>query len=355
MAAVTWFQRATYVRPGATRLNEAMLYGETVGSAALRLHVGQLPFRPQDRWVALPQSPDQPFPRGRLSLVAQMASAQPIRFDQPFCGLLIDEWVETVPSPKETTGVAFHYDQPNNAPPQALLLAVPADRRTTWDLNSLEAVLQETLELARLRAVAPDSGDELIWVEDQLPEGATPLGDGEGWNWIRLKPEPLSGRLAHQSVFAAGIHQHFFQGAKLAMFVSVGDRLFTHVYLDPARMPRQVMLQWHAGDWHHRAYWGENLIPWGTDNTVSRQYMGPLPPPGRWVRLEVPAATVGLEGQIVGGMAFTLFDGMATWDRSGKRALQPVGSGEQDPSAPVLFFTGGTLDFTSVTDPAIGA
>lgn len=115
------------------------------------------------------------------------------------------------------------------------------------------------------------------------------------------------------------------------------------------------MLQWHDGTWEHRAYWGENLIPWGTDNTVSRQYMGPLPPPGRWVRLEVPAAIVGVEGRMVGGMAFTLFDGMATWDRAGKRALQPVGSGEQDPSAPALLFTGGTLDFTSVIDPAIGA
>ncbi|MDH4110203.1 MAG: hypothetical protein OEW35_18120, partial [Gammaproteobacteria bacterium] len=350
MAAVTWFQRAAYVRPGATRLNEAMLYAETVGSAALRFHVGQLPFQTQDRWVALPQTPDKPFPRGRLSLVAQVAAAQLLRFDQAFCGLLIDEWVETVPSPKETTGLAFHYDQPNNAPPQALLLAVPADQRTTWDLNSLEALMHETMDLARLRAVAPDSGEELIWVEDQLPEGATPLGDGEGWAWVRAKPEPLSGTRAHQSVFAAGIHQHFFQGAKLTMFVSVGDRLFAHVYLDPARMPRQVMLQWHAGNWDHRVYWGENLIPWGTDNTVSRQYMGPLPPPGRWVRLEVPAETVGLEGRIVEGMAFTLFDGMATWDRSGKRALQPVGSGEQDPSAPALFFTGGTLDFTSVID-----
>ena len=57
----------------------------------------------------------------------------------------------------------------------------------------------------------------------------------------------------------------------------------------------------------------------------------------------------------MGGMAFTLFDGTATWDRAGKRALQPVGSGEQDPSAPALLFTGGTLDFTSVIDPVIGA
>ncbi|HNO33741.1 MAG TPA: hypothetical protein PKK30_05500 [Nitrospira sp.] len=355
MAAVTWFQRAAYVRPGATRLNEAMLYGETVGSAALRFHVGQLPFQAQDRWVALPPAPGQPFPRGRLSLVAQMSSPQPLRFDQPFAGLLIDEWVETVPSPRETTGVTFHYDQPNSAPPQALLLAVPSDRRATWDLNSLEAVLQDTMDLARLRTVAPDSGEELIWVEDQLPEGAAPLGDGETWTWIRMKPEPLSGKRAHQSIFAAGMHQHFFQGAKASLFVNVGDRLFAHIYLDPARMPRQVMLQWNDGTWEHRAYWGENLIPWGTDNTVSRQYMGPLPPPGRWVRLEVPAATVGVEGRIVNGMAFTLFDGMATWDRAGKRALQPVGSGEQDASAPALLFTGGSLDFTSVIDPAIGA
>jgi len=57
----------------------------------------------------------------------------------------------------------------------------------------------------------------------------------------------------------------------------------------------------------------------------------------------------------VGGMAFTLFDGMATWDRAGKRAVQPVGSGEQDPLAPALLFTGGTLDFTGVIDPALGA
>lgn len=355
LAAVTWFQRAAYVRPGATRLNDAMLYAETVGSAALRFQVGQLPYQTQDRWVALPQAPDQPFPRGRLSLVAHASSAQPLRFDQPFAGLLIDEWVETVPSPSETTGVAFHYDQPNNAPPQVLLLAVPSDQRATWDLNSLEAVLHDTMDLARLRTVTPDSGDEVIWVEDQLPEGAAPFGDGEGWTWIRMKPEPLSGTRAHQSVVAAGMHQHFFRGAKSPLFVSVGDRLFAHVYLDPARMPRQLMLQWHDGSWEHRAYWGENLIPWGTDNTASRQYMGPLPPPGRWVRLEVPAATVGIEGRIVDGMAFTLFGGTATWDRAGKRALQPVGSGEQDPSAPALLLTGDTLDLSGVIDTTIGA
>jgi hypothetical protein len=50
--------------------------------------------------------------------------------------------------------------------------------------------------------------------------------------------------------------------------------------------------------------------------------MGPLPPAGQWVRLEVPVELVGLEGREVGGMAFTLWDGRATWDRAGKR-LRP--------------------------------
>jgi hypothetical protein len=35
------------------------------------------------------------------------------------------------------------------------------------------------------------------------------------------------------------------------------------------------------------------------------------------VRLEVPASAVGLEGTSVTGMAFSLYDGTATWDATG--------------------------------------
>ncbi|MFN8444224.1 MAG: RHS repeat-associated core domain-containing protein [Caldilineaceae bacterium] len=80
------------------------------------------------------------------------------------------------------------------------------------------------------------------------------------------------------------------------------------------------MLQWHDGSsWHHRAYWGTNSVTFGTDNTNGRRPMGNLPPTGQWVKLEVPAALVGLEGVVVKGMAFTLFNGKATWDKAGKR------------------------------------
>jgi len=43
-----------------------------------------------------------------------------------------------------------------------------------------------------------------------------------------------------------------------------------------------------------------------------------LPGTGQWVRLTVPASSVGLDGATINGMAFTLYGGRATWDHAGK-------------------------------------
>ncbi|HXL81271.1 MAG TPA: hypothetical protein VN951_10380, partial [Pyrinomonadaceae bacterium] len=79
-----------------------------------------------------------------------------------------------------------------------------------------------------------------------------------------------------------------------------------------------VMLQWTDGGWGHRAYWGANNISLGSDGTDSQRFIGPLPATGQWVRLEVPASLVGLEGHVLNGMAFSLWNGRATWDHAGK-------------------------------------
>jgi hypothetical protein len=348
LAAVTWFQRASYVRDGVARLAAAMIYAETSGDGAqLTLQVGQLPHSPSDRWVALPVAPGQAFPGGRLSLVAHTPLSPKAEFDRPLAGLLIDEWVEVVPNRQETTGLTFHFDQPNSAAPQVMLLAISSDRREVWDLDSLGTILRDTMELTRMRAAAPDIRAEAIWVDDALPAGAVPSGEKEGWTWVRLHPEPLSGKAAHQAAIVAGMHQHVFQRAAATLSISVGDRLFAYVYLDPVNKPREVMLQWNDGSWEHRAYWGENLINLGTDDTVTRRHIGPLPPAGQWVRLEVPAILVGLEGRVLNGMAFTLWDGRATWERAGRIARAPMDSGAADRLAPALFFDSSAIDFSS--------
>ena len=45
--------------------------------------------------------------------------------------------------------------------------------------------------------------------------------------------------------------------------------------------------------------------------------MGSVPSAGQWVRLQVPAATLGLENVPVDGMVFALYAGTATWDAVG--------------------------------------
>ncbi|HXS68320.1 MAG TPA: glycoside hydrolase family 9 protein, partial [Candidatus Polarisedimenticolia bacterium] len=165
------------------------------------------------------------------------------------------------------------------------------------------------------------------WFDDALPSGAAPDWNVDTWNWVGSNPAPESGTLAHQSAIAAGMHQHFFTSASQTMSVNTGDTLYTWVYVDPANVPSELMLQWNDGTtWNHRAYWGANNIQMGTDGTTSRHYMGPMPTAGQWVQLQVPASAVALEGVTVSGMAFTMYDGRATWDNTGKGTVSTGGN-----------------------------
>lgn len=159
LASITWFQRMARVRDGVARLNDSLSYAEAMGGEKLKLSVAQLPYAAGDRWVGLPLEAGQRLPGGKLSLVVQ--SSTPVDPRQSMAGLLIDEWVEVVPNAKETTGIALQYDQPNSAPPQTILIAVPPEIGLPWTVQSLQQVLLETLDLARIRAVDPDALDEV--------------------------------------------------------------------------------------------------------------------------------------------------------------------------------------------------
>ena len=160
LAATTWMLRASRVRDGIARFDAALRYAEALETGErLTLRVAQLPYQLDDRWVALPLKPGRPLSTSRFSLVVQAVPGFDVK--RPIVGLLIDEWVEVVPSPMETTGVVFQYDQPDATPPQAILLAVPPDPDQPWNLWQLQQVVLETLDLARIRAIDPDNLDEV--------------------------------------------------------------------------------------------------------------------------------------------------------------------------------------------------
>src|SRR4029077_2816257 len=91
------------------------------------------------------------LPPSKLSLVVHTIGA--INTSLVMTGLLVDEWVEIVPSTKETTALAFQFDVPNSAAPQSVLIAVPPVPGQDWTPETLRRVLMETLDLAKLRAV----------------------------------------------------------------------------------------------------------------------------------------------------------------------------------------------------------
>jgi hypothetical protein len=174
----------------------------------------------------------------------------------------------------------------------------------------------------RAFAAASFAADSAVvaWMDGALPAGAVASSDGgDTWDWVEAAPAPGRGPLAHRSGVHAGLHEHGFAGAGATLEVDAGDSLFAWVLLDPAHPPREIMLSWNDGSsWEHRAYWGDNTITYGADGSAGRFPAGALPPAGRWVRLTVPAGSVGLARATVGGMTFSLVDGGATWGPAGR-------------------------------------
>jgi hypothetical protein len=190
----------------------------------------------------------------------------------------------------------------------------------------------------------------IVWVDDSIPAGGTGGADGgDSWNWISSNPAPFLGSLSHQSAVASGEHQHFFTGASATLGISTGDVLYAYVYMDPANLPSELMLQWNDGSsWDHRAYWGANSLGYGLDGTPGRQFMGPLPAAGQWVQLRVPAASVGLEGHTLTGMAFTCFNGRVSWDAAGRLAPATGSNPVSIPFTVNVTATGATLTWASI-------
>ena len=198
------------------------------------------------------------------------------------------------------------------------------------------AVAEAQAEAAALlaRTAYTDPGPDVsrpprdeFWVDDDLPAGAKQEGTSP-WQFVTADAGRVFRGAKATVREAAELSQHFFTAAEPPLVVRSGDRLVAHVFLDAANPPRQIILQWHdaSGSWDHRAYWGENLAPWGQDGTPSRLSMGPLPEAGGWVRLEVPAEKVGLgPGGKITGMAFGQYGGRVYWDAAGvSRGADPA-------------------------------
>ena len=143
------FQLGARVRPG--RGADIGVLAENCRKLLLQLKVAQLPAVPGDKWVALKDSTSS----NRLSIVAFLPGV--VTPGAPMAGLMLDEWTEVLPSRQQITGVAFQYTDPIARPPQCIPLVVKADDFPEWTMEAVEGSVLEALDLAKIRAVDPDS------------------------------------------------------------------------------------------------------------------------------------------------------------------------------------------------------
>jgi len=172
-----WLRQAAMVREPLGAWRRAWAYGATFGSLAPAVDLVQWPGM-GGRWCALPFDAPEERPRaGTTALVAWTDGGTLPSAAETWSGLLIDQWVDLIPASEETTGIAFRYDAPGAAAPQAVILAVPPTGLKAWDADTLLGTIGEAIALVRLRAV---DGDLLGALAQALPAiyvAENPAGD----------------------------------------------------------------------------------------------------------------------------------------------------------------------------------
>ena len=164
-----WLHGVARVRDKLRHVENVIFLTEAFEAEPPRLVPIQLPFVPNDSWLALEIAPPaQPGARAVSSDRLLYTAHFPTAFDatKPIAGLLVDEWTEVIPEASETTGVAFHYDRPNSEPPQCWLMVLPAVIDGAWSWDELRDAVTGTLDAARRRAIEPDhiAGTDYSWL-----------------------------------------------------------------------------------------------------------------------------------------------------------------------------------------------
>jgi hypothetical protein len=155
------------VRPLVHDFEIVRMMAEAALDQPLPLAPIQLPYRANDSWLAVEFPENTQVTDNTVSVVQHLPQGFDPETSQS--GLLLDEWTETIPERRSVTGLAFNFNAPNSAPPQALLLAVTPEETGSWSWDNLVETVRDTFRRAQLRAVEPDRIGDMDGIGTLLP------------------------------------------------------------------------------------------------------------------------------------------------------------------------------------------
>ncbi|HEV2209692.1 MAG TPA: PSD1 and planctomycete cytochrome C domain-containing protein [Verrucomicrobiae bacterium] len=230
-------------------------------------------------------------------------------------------------------------------PPPSMPLPSPEQEKQLADFDNQKASLENKArdiaqalhytDPATVTNAPKPEPKEFVWIDDDFPAQAEVKADGPPVQWVTAADgQVFSGKRALRRS-GKDLHQVYFASSAEPLTVHAGDQFFAYVYLDPQDLPKSVMLQFHVSDWANRANWGDpDAIVYGKKGTTEKVQSGELPAAGKWERLEVSAAALGLApGTRITGLAFTQFGGTVFWDKAG---VVSVDDPAQDPTVSLV-------------------
>ncbi|KKO19752.1 MAG: hypothetical protein BROFUL_01528 [Candidatus Brocadia fulgida] len=180
-----WFARVVRVSHKLGRWRKLVLYNKSLNTNQNMVEkVIQLPVI-NARWVGAEFGNPRNGPTfgnlngqpqfGRLAIHVFLQDQNILNQGEPFGGLLLDFWEESIPNCAENPGVVFNYDSPGAEAPEAVLIAVPPQPVANWNHNIIIDSLNQTLDNAKIRAFdgeheadVESSGDTLLVSEGKI-------------------------------------------------------------------------------------------------------------------------------------------------------------------------------------------
>ena len=115
---------------------------------------------------AYPLADGSYYPESSESIVLYAPAT--ITLEKSVAGLVIEEFSEHIPDKKMNTGLSFHYNIPNNEPPQTILLAIhpkaTMESDFFWSEDDLRDILYDTIDLYKIRMVDIEAIQEYGYV-----------------------------------------------------------------------------------------------------------------------------------------------------------------------------------------------
>ena len=155
-----WIGKASYVRPRMRFLDDIIMYNQILELSNFSFHCDEAKFMKSASMLLSNNEEINPVSL-ILAIPTKTGEQKEIVAPRNFAGIVADEWTDKFVAKEQDTFIAFNYNGPNTEAPQSLLLAVAPNDEYKWNENGILKVLEDTLDLIKLRAVDYGSLKEL--------------------------------------------------------------------------------------------------------------------------------------------------------------------------------------------------